>query len=196
MRQPLSEVNKTDLYENLVHEFRSPLTELQMAIHLCTEGAAGPLTEKQEEILFAAREKADFLEKICQNLLSLSESSQKSQKFPEENIDLTVVVSKLISSLQLDANQKGIFIHFEEPPFLNKIRASHSQIKTVIINLLRNAIHYADSGTTVRVKISEDNDFIKFSVNNQGPSIPMEHRKNIFKKHYKVPRQPEERVGL
>ena len=38
---------KNNLVATVAHEFRTPLTSLQMAIHLCLEQTVGPLTEKQ-----------------------------------------------------------------------------------------------------------------------------------------------------
>ena len=99
-------------------------------------------------------------------------------------------------SLQLEADQKRIFIDVKEAPYLSKIKANENQIKTLIINLLRNAIHYAYPETTVKIKIKENNKFIELSINDQGPVIPLDYRKNIFKKHFKVPGQSEKRAGL
>src|SRR5262249_30594699 len=45
---------KTDLVATVAHEFRTPLTSLRMAVHLCLEGAAGPLTDRQTDLLYAA----------------------------------------------------------------------------------------------------------------------------------------------
>ena len=196
MRQPLSEMSKTAGYETLIHEFQSPLTEIHMAIHLCLQEAAGPITERQQEILFSAREKCDYLEKLCQDLLHLSGITQKSQSLEQEEIDLNKVISKTITALQLEASQKGIFINFEEPPYLSKIKTDISQIKIVIGNLLRNAIHYADSGTIVKIKLSEKNNFVELSINDKGLLIPIEYHKNIFKKHFKIPGQSQKRAGL
>ena len=41
---------KNDLVATVAHEFRTPLTSLRMAVHLCTEQVAGPLTDKQAEL--------------------------------------------------------------------------------------------------------------------------------------------------
>jgi len=196
MRQPFSEMTKTDVYETVIHEFQSPLTDIHMAIHLCVEEAAGPLNERQKEVLFAARDKCDYLEKLCQDLLNLSQITSKSKILEEEDIDLNEAVLKLITSLQLEASERKIFIHFEEPPYLSKIKANSNQIQTLIGNLLRNAIHYAHQGTIVKIKLHEKKKFITLSINNKGPVIPLVHRKNIFKKHFKVPGQSEERSGL
>ena len=42
---------KNDLVATVAHEFRTPLTSLRMAIHLCAEQTVGPLDEKQADLL-------------------------------------------------------------------------------------------------------------------------------------------------
>src|SRR5438105_15895124 len=63
---------KNDLLATVAHEFRTPLTSLRMAIHLCIEGTVGPLTEKQADLLHAAREDCERLQSIVDDLLNLS----------------------------------------------------------------------------------------------------------------------------
>jgi signal transduction histidine kinase len=63
---------KNNLVATVAHELRTPLTSMRMAIHLCTEGAVGPLTPKQADLLFAAREDCDRLQTIVDELLDAS----------------------------------------------------------------------------------------------------------------------------
>src|SRR5665811_713752 len=62
---------KNDLVATVAHEFRTPLTSLRMAIHLCLEGAAGPLGAKQAELLQAGREDCERLQSIVDDLPDL-----------------------------------------------------------------------------------------------------------------------------
>lgn len=196
LRQPQFEIGKADVYETLIHEFQSPLNEIQMAIYTCVQEKAGPLTEKQQEILYGAHEKCDYLEKLCLDLLNFSQVNQKSQNLEKEEIDLSQLTGEVIASLQLDSYQKGIFIDIIEPPYLSKVHANTKQISIVLNNLLHNALQYAEPGSTVKIKITEKKNVIEVSINNKGTLIPLEHRKNIFKKYFKISSQSQEGAGL
>ena len=63
---------KDDLVATVAHEFRTPLTSLRMAIHLVLEGVAGSLTEKQADLLYAAREDCQRLQRTVDELLDLA----------------------------------------------------------------------------------------------------------------------------
>jgi signal transduction histidine kinase len=196
LHKPLSSATKVDAYERIAHNFQTPLNDVRMAIHLCTEGTVGPLTDKQQEILISAREKCDQLEKLMQSLLSLSTHVKK--ELPSvQNVDLSSLISSLIKDAKLEADQKNTRILFEAPAYLTPLKANREEIKTILENLLQNAVHYATPGSEIKVVLQEtENKFIKFSVTNQGPLIPPEYRKYIFKKNFKVPGQPKKRAGL
>jgi signal transduction histidine kinase len=53
------------------HQLRNPLTSIRMSIHLLLEGTVGPLTEKQTELLLAARDESERLTGIVEELLDL-----------------------------------------------------------------------------------------------------------------------------
>ena len=63
---------KDDLVATVAHEFRTPLTSLRMAIHLVLEGVAGPLSEKQGDLLYAARDDCQRLQRTVDELLDLA----------------------------------------------------------------------------------------------------------------------------
>ena len=63
---------KRGLISTVSHQLITPLTSIRMAIHLLLEEKVGVLTEKQEELLVAAREDSDRLHGILNNLLDIS----------------------------------------------------------------------------------------------------------------------------
>lgn len=196
LHKPLSSTTKVDAYERIAHDFQLPLNDVRMAIHLCTEGAAGPLTDKQQEILISAREKCDQLDKLAQSLLSLSTHVKKALPIVE-SVNLSSIVSTLINDAKLETDKKKTPIIFKAPPYLTPLKANREEVKTILMSLLSNAVHYATAGTNIKVLLQEvDNKFIEFRVTNQGPLIPPEYREDIFKKNFKVPGQPKKRAGL
>jgi signal transduction histidine kinase len=97
---------RNDLVATVAHEFRTPLTSLRMAVHLLSEEAVGPLTRKQADLMFAAREECDRLQSIVDELLDLSRIQadrielRTSELDPEELIRAVVqlVLDNLISN--------------------------------------------------------------------------------------------------
>ncbi len=195
-RQQMSDLSKTEVYETLLHEFQSPLSDVHMAIHTCVQEVAGPLTPKQQEILYAARRKCETLEKLCQDLLNYSQINQLTVETGNIEVNLTQVVTNLIESLKLEILQKELTIHFQEPPFLSPITSHQNQIEILFDNLIRNALQFAEPSTVITIQLRELKNAIEFSVNNEGSFIPLEHHKNVFKKYFKVPGSSSDGAGL
>ena len=77
----------------VAHEFRTPLTSLRMALHLCTEEVVGPLTPKQADLLFAAREDCERLQLIVDELLNLSRIESGTIELRRRRADPTALVA-------------------------------------------------------------------------------------------------------
>ena len=67
---------KSDMVSTVSHELKTPLTSLQMAVHLLLEEVVGPLTPKQIELLLAARQDSDRLLAMVNDLLDLTRIEQ------------------------------------------------------------------------------------------------------------------------
>jgi signal transduction histidine kinase len=77
-RQSLSEQETKNIYKTFIHDFQAPLDEIQMALFATVQEKIGPLTEKQKEILYIARDKCEELEKLYQDFLKISEIKKKN----------------------------------------------------------------------------------------------------------------------
>ena len=96
---------KNDLVATVAHEFRTPLTSLRMAMHLCTEEAVGPLTPKQADLLFAAREDCERLQVIVDELLNLSRIESGTIELHRRRTDPGALVDMAIEPHRAAAEQ-------------------------------------------------------------------------------------------
>lgn len=75
----LSEQNTSEVCLTLIKDFKEPLAEILLAIHTTMQEKAGPLTEKQKEILFAAQERGEDLEKLYQEFEKVGKTLGKEE---------------------------------------------------------------------------------------------------------------------
>jgi signal transduction histidine kinase len=77
---------RSDLVCGIAQRFRTPLTSMLMAIHLCLEGIAGALSDDQQDLLLTAREECERLEAFGDELLHLARlQTQTAQRRSEEH---------------------------------------------------------------------------------------------------------------
>jgi len=202
---------KNNLVATVAHEFRTPLTSLRMAIHLCTEEAVGPLTSKQADLLFAARDDCERLQGIVDDLLNLSRIESGGIDLQRRRVEPQSLVGVAIDVHAAAAKSKGIALRAEVLPGLSEVFADSDRLQLVFTNLLGNALRYAPEGSEVVVRAtSEVGDggddgvsasstaerFLRFEVIDHGPGIPVEHQEALFEKFFRVPGSPSGGAGL
>jgi signal transduction histidine kinase len=193
---------KNNLVATVAHEFRTPLTSLRMAIHLCTDETVGPLTTKQADLLFAARDDCERLQGIVDDLLNLSrlESGridlQKRRVEPKSLVDLAIDVHSAAAAT------KQIALRSEIYPGLAETFADPDRLQLVFTNLITNALRYSPAGSEIVVRAVAEADgspadgFVRFEVVDHGPGIPAEHQESLFEKFFRVPGSPTGGAGL
>lgn len=200
---------KNNLVATVAHEFRTPLTSLRMALHLCTEEVVGPLTAKQADLLFAGREDCDRLQAIVDDLLNLSRIESGRIDLHRRRVDPEALVHLAADVHRQAAEQAGIELRFEVPPGLPQVFADPDRLQLVFTNLLGNALRYSprDSQIVLRarawgtpLKVDDHrvpvSPAVRFEIADRGPGISPEHQAGLFEKFFRVPGSPEGGSGL
>lgn len=187
---------KNNLVATVAHEFRTPLTSLRMAIHLCVEQVVGPLTEKQAELLHAARVDCERLQSTVDELLDLSRIQAGHLELQREAIDIEAFVDDSLESQRSLASQSAIELRAEVLPGLGTFAGDRERLHLVAGNLLANAIRHSPIGGTVVGRATTADGQVRFEVSDQGPGIPPEYQQAIFDRYFRLPGAPEGGAGL
>jgi NtrC-family two-component system sensor histidine kinase KinB len=187
---------KNDLVATVAHEFRTPLTSLRMAVHLCMEQVAGPLTDKQAELLHAAREDCDRLQAMVDDLLDLSRiESGRIELFPLPTAASTLIESA-VEEHRAEAEEAGVKLSVDLPLPEVRVLADHERIGHVFSNLIGNALRYTPKEGAVRLSAQVSDHGVRFTVADTGKGIPREYQERIFEKFFRVPDSGPRGTGL
>ena len=100
---------KSDMVSTVSHELKTPLTSVQMAVHLLLEEVVGPLTPKQVELLLAARQDADRILAMINDLLDLTRIEQGRVKLDLEPVPVRPSCSsEAVARMQPQAADAGV----------------------------------------------------------------------------------------
>ncbi|HEY6002701.1 MAG TPA: ATP-binding protein [Anaeromyxobacter sp.] len=187
---------KNDLVATVAHEFRTPLTSLRMAIHLTLEEVVGPLTEKQLELLAAAREDCERLQGIVDDLLDLSRIQSGRMALEVRHVDAGELLDGAADSLRAAAGSAQIELAVSPPEPPLRVQADPERAQLVLSNLLQNAIRHTAPGGRVELRAAAAEDHVRFEVRDSGEGIAREHLDRIFDKFYRVPGGRSSGVGL
>jgi two-component system, NtrC family, sensor histidine kinase KinB len=188
---------RNDLVATVAHELRTPLTSLRMAIHLCLEGVAGSLTEKQVDLLQAGRDDCQRLQSTVDELLDLARMQSGRLQVHQIAISPETLIENAIESFQLTAGQRGVHLMmggYILPTY--KVFVDPERIHAVLSNLLTNAIRHTPPEGTIKVGAQSSGEYVRFKVTDTGEGIPKEHQTAIFQRFYRVPGTSSGSAGL
>jgi signal transduction histidine kinase len=186
---------KNDLVATVAHEFRTPLTSLRMAIHLCVEGAAGDINEKQADLLHAAREDCARLQMIVDELLDLARIQSGRIEVDCRPTPAAQLVETAVEAERPNAERKQVRLQAEAVDD-GDVMADPDRIRLVFSNLLANAVRHSHAGGTVTVRARVQSKALRFEVCDQGTGIAKEYQQAIFEKFFRLPGVDTNGAGL
>jgi signal transduction histidine kinase/HAMP domain-containing protein len=189
---------RNDLVATVAHEFRTPLTSIRLATHMCLEGAAGPIGEKQSELLHAAREECVRLEAVIDQLLDLARIQAGRIDGRQESVSAQRLVADALGAQEIAAKDRRIELRSSVPPGLPHALVDRGWIRLVFSNLLTNAVRHSSPGATVSLAALRDaqDGLLRFEVKDSAGGIPEEFRGVIFDRFRQVPGAPAGSLGL
>ena len=187
---------KNDLVATVAHEFRTPLTSLRMAVHLCTEQVAGPLTDKQAELLHAAREDCDRLQGMVDDFLDLSRiESGRVELYPLPT-EAAGLVKHAVENSKAEADVKGVTLSASLNLPLVNVLADHDRIGHVFSNLIGNAMRHTPKDGSIALDAVLAENTVRFTVTDTGSGIAKEYQARVFEKFFQVPDVEPKGTGL
>ena len=124
---------KSDMVSTVSHELKTPLTGLQMAVHLLLEEVVGPLNPKQVELLLAARQDSDRLLAMVNDLLDLTRIEQGRVALDLEPIAPAELVAEAVERFEAQAEDAGVALRAGPPagpPRRSRSTASGSRMSS------------------------------------------------------------------
>jgi two-component system, NtrC family, sensor histidine kinase KinB len=180
---------KSGLLSVVSHELKTPLTSIRMASHLLLEERVGPLNPKQTELLMAASEDSDRLQKIIEDLLDMGRLESGRVKLDLQSEPSERLVSDAVTPMETAFHDKCLTLQMDVPVETPPVLADPSRIGHVFSNLLTNALKYTPPGGRVRIYAEPLEKYVRFIVEDTGIGIPSEFLGRIFERFYRVPRE-------
>jgi signal transduction histidine kinase len=176
---------KTDFVNMVAHELRSPLVSIRQIQSVLLEGMAGPLQEKQSDLVSRGLKKIDALLELINDLLSVAKMEEGRLIQRQSRVDLSTLIADLVALLEPRATQQGIALTCtcNAPP---PVWADPGNIEKILANLISNAINYSPSGGEVKVCARGNGKCAEITVKDTGIGIAPEELPKIFDKFYRV----------
>ncbi|MGI0491793.1 sensor histidine kinase [Alkalinema pantanalense CENA528] len=207
--------HRQEVMDNLIHQFRNPLTALRTFGKLLLKRLA--TTDGNRDVAASIVRESDRLQELLKQLegaieppevvevalppamgssLMLSPATVEDRPEPMwdvlgtgglqvETCSVESILEPLLLSAQAIAQDKNQTFQVDIAKSLPWVKVDRSALREVSSNLIDNAIKYTPAGGTIHVRVTQEAQQIAFRVSDNGPGIPPEDLPHLFERHYR-----------
>lgn len=201
-KEKTEEREQAEFISTASHEMRTPVAAIEGYLGLAMSPQVSQIDDKAREYLTKARESAQHLGRLFQDLLDVSKADDGRLTNSPKVVNVTKFTQDIVSSMQAKASEKGVALVFKPQPensdkhiapvFYTNVDNDH--LREILNNLIENALKYTLQGE-VLVDIIGDDEQITVSVKDTGIGIPAEDMSHLFQKFYRVNNAETNQIG-
>jgi len=171
---------------NASHELRTPLTNIKLRAEALEDGALDDPAVAHKFVREIGSE-ADRLSRMANDLLTLSRQDS-APRLVREPVDLSALIPAVTGEMALRAEKGGVALVQEIAPRLPLLSADPEDLRTLLLNLLDNALQYTPPGgrTTIRVRPADPEPSVSIEVEDTGSGIAAEDLGHVLERFYRA----------
>jgi len=175
---------KDELILLVSHEIRTPLTSIKGSLGLLENKVLGPLSEEAETLVTVARENADRLLRLINDVLDLERMGAGKRGTHVEWRRSMALIDEVVRTMEPLARDANIELHVNGADIL--VMVDVDQFFQLLTNLIQNAINFSPPHTSIWIEVGVSNNVAVFSVIDEGRGIPKAHLEQIFEAFHQV----------
>lgn len=177
-----TEILQTEFVSNVSHEFKTPINAIEGYAMLLQGGE--PISQEQETYIQKILLNTTRLSTLVGNILLLS-------KVDNQNIQTKTTTYRLDEQIRqsiLFLESRWVEANTEFDVEMERVEYTGTEnlLMHVWNNLIENAIKYGPQNGLIRMKLTEQNGVIVFTIEDEGPGISEEDQKHIFDRFYQA----------
>ncbi len=200
-RERVVERMRADFVANVSHELRTPLASLIGFVETL-RGPAADDPPAQRRFLQIMAEQAARMNRLIDDLLSLSRIELTEHQPPSEPLDLRTLVQRMSDGFEPRLAERAVQLAVRIEDGLPAVAGDADQMAQVLQNLLDNAVKYGRDGGVVTLAVNRANGGqwparpgVVVAVTDQGAGIAREHLPRLTERFYRADKGRSRAVG-
>ena len=176
---------------NVSHELKTPLMSISGYAELIENG----LVQPGDIPSFAGRihQEAVRLSNLVADIMKLSQLDEAAEGLLWEEVSLKDLTQEVCGHLQVQAAQHKVELDFSGEEC--QVYGVRQVLFEMCFNLCENAIKYNREGGSVKIRLEDAGDKIRWSVKDTGIGIAPEHQGRVFERFYRVDKSHSRKTG-
>ncbi len=162
------------------HELRTPLTPIKGFLHTLAKREDELTSPDRRKIYDIMLREEQRLEELVNSLLRSTQLDQGGLVVETTTVDWVPTVRAEVELFERQDPSRTIT--FESPGDPPPIRGDEALARSVLTNVVSNALKYTDAGSPIEVRVERHADGVVTSVIDHGPGIPRSDQERIFDK--------------
>ena len=171
---------KTQFISVASKKLRDPLLQLRRGIYALQHGFGGELLPLQSELVLEAGNEAEKLSDLMADLIEVAEIDTGKREFKLERLRPLPMLDEARNRYIDEAAAKEVRIEVKAFADLSFIMADRRAVRSILDNLVGNALRYTPPDGEILLAAEELKDFVQFTVRDSGRGIEAERLSNIF----------------
>jgi two-component system phosphate regulon sensor histidine kinase PhoR len=186
------ETTRRDFVANVSHELRTPLTVLGGFLETLSD-MQKPDPDMLRRSLQLMGEQATRMQRLVEDLLTLSKLESAQNPLNEEFVDVPELVRSLFSDAQaLSGGRHRFRLRADDS---EGVRGNAEELRSALSNLISNAVRYTPEGGEIEVSWSKREGEPVFTVRDTGIGIEPHHVPRLTERFYCVDRSRSRSTG-
>jgi len=171
---------KTQFIAVASRKLRDPLLQLRRGLYALAQGFSGEMTPLQTELVAQASKEAETLDDLMADLIGVAELDTGKRELKPERLRPLQVLNEARDRFCEEAARKHIRVDVSAYADLAVIEADRRAMRSILDNLLSNALRYTPEDGEILLAAEEIKSFVQFSVRDTGRGIEAERLSSIF----------------
>jgi two-component sensor histidine kinase len=172
-----------EIYNNMAHEFRTPLTNINLAATLLSKNITQQGDRKFLDII--NKENSRLIQQV-ERVLHLARLDNGDYALKNERLHLKTLLVNVCDEMEIQIQEKNAMVSFQDIPDKFEIYGDRQHLINVFRNLIDNALKYSEQQPEITISAREEKDGILISVQDNGIGIPVSQSRVIFEKFQRI----------
>ncbi|MBC7857154.1 MAG: PAS domain-containing protein, partial [Pirellulaceae bacterium] len=176
---------RRELVANVSHELKTPLAAIKAYAETLRLGA---VNDPEHNLVFVARieEQAERLHQLILDMLQIARVEAGDETFDIVDVPLREVFDECAAQFADAAAARKIEFRVDAPGEDVLVRADEEGVRTILSNLVDNALKYTPEGGCVTVRATSNHRFVALEVQDTGIGIAEKEQARVFERFYRA----------